>query len=158
MSGKDSSDNPWAAKCVRFAANAAAQGRQDNGQHFPLLDPSVLARLEAETGGRSVARAFVSDYIGMWNKRITYLTRTLLSDDAKRAKDAVLSIKNSALMVGAAELAQLAVELERLDNAGDLAAMRASLTQLSHLGEMTVQALRKNYLEQDTGAGSSESS
>jgi HPt (histidine-containing phosphotransfer) domain-containing protein len=60
--------------------------------------------------------------------------------------DAVLSLKNSAMMVGASRLAQLAVNLERLVKSGDLPAVRRLLPFVALTGDQTVCGLKHGYL------------
>lgn len=110
------------------------------------MEPAVLRELEEETGGKAIARKFAQDYVGLWNKRMEYLSGSLAAGDAKMAKDAVLSVKNSALMVGALLLAQRARELEGVVSQGDLVAAKAMLPGLSSTGDRTVEALASGYL------------
>jgi len=97
-------------------------------------------------GGSGVARAFAKDYIGIWDKRQGYLEQSVRNNDPELAMDAVLSLKNSAFMVGGLQLASLAVELERLIRAGDLPAVRSLLPVVEQTGRDTVSALKKSYL------------
>jgi hypothetical protein len=60
--------------------------------------------------------------------------------------DAVLSLKNSAFMVGGSRLARLAVDSERLIRAGDLPALRMLLPVVAQTGAQTITALKRTYL------------
>jgi HPt (histidine-containing phosphotransfer) domain-containing protein len=97
-------------------------------------------------GSTGVAHNFARDYIRIWDKRRSYLEASVEDNDADAAMDAVLSLKNSALMVGAARLAQLAVNLERLVKSGDLHAVRRLLPFVALTGEQTVCGLKQGYL------------
>ena len=119
------------------------------GGRLPLVDLSVLRQLEEELGDAEVARSFARDYIGIWDKRIGYLTRSTADEDPDAAMDAVLSLKNSAFMVGAARLASLAVELERIIRNGGLPTAQARVAEINDVGQATIQALRQCYLSQD---------
>lgn len=111
-----------------------------------VLDPAVLDRLEEELGNSAVTRAFAEDYISIWGKRINYLMRSVADNAADAAMDAVLSIKNSACMVGGSRLARLAAELEGVIRSGDLAAAQPLVAGIADAGRATVLALRQGYL------------
>jgi HPt (histidine-containing phosphotransfer) domain-containing protein len=64
------------------------------------------------------------------------------ADDRAASLDACLSVKSSAAMVGALRLSAVASELERAIRAGDPAASRALLPQLSEVGERSMDAMR----------------
>jgi len=113
---------------------------------LPVLDLDVLRELEEDMGSTGIAHNFARDYIKIWNKRRTYLEASVEDDDAEAAMDAVLSLKNSALMVGASRLAQLAVNLERLVKNGDLPAVRRLLPFVALTGDQTVCGLQQGYL------------
>lgn len=144
MSNSGSSTGDGGANGVCLPAVGAAG--EDKPESLPLLDFTVLQELEEDMGGSGVARAFARDYIGIWNKRLGYLTTSVGNNEPRLAMDAVLSLKNSAFMVGASRLANLALELERLIKTGDLAAVKKLLPVVRQTGEDTVTALRKYYL------------
>jgi hypothetical protein len=113
---------------------------------LPVLNLDVLHDLEEDMGNTGVAHNFARDYIKIWDKRRTYLEASVEHDDADAAMDAVLSLKNSAMMVGASRLAQLAVNLERLVKSGDLPAVRRLLPSVALTGDQTVCGLKHGYL------------
>ena len=119
------------------------------GVGLPLVDLSVLRQLEEELGDPEVARSFAKDYISIWDKRIQYLMRSMADDDPDAAMDAVLSLKNSAFMVGGTRLASLAVELERIIRNGDLPSAQARVADITEVGQATIQALQQCYLPQN---------
>ena len=146
-SGSGTADSSAKGVCV------PASGRPDGMAHnesesaaLPVLDLDVLHELEEDMGNTGVAHNFARDYIKIWDKRRTYLEASVEDDDAEAAMDAVLSLKNSAMMVGAARLAQLAVNLERLVKSGDLSAVRRLLPFVALTGEQTVSGLKQGYL------------
>ena len=128
---------------------AAGAAGEDKPESLQLLDFTVLQELEEDMGGSGVASAFAKDYIGIWNKRLGYLTTSVGNNEPRLAMDAVLSLKNSAFMVGASRLAKLALELECLIRTGDLSAVRKLLPVVRQTGEDTVTALRKSYLRHE---------
>lgn len=113
------------------------------------MDLSVLHELEEEMGGTRVAHNFARDYISIWDKRLRYLERSVEDNDPDAAMDAALSLKNSALMVGATRLARLAIEVQRLVKSGDLACVRRLLPAVAQTGALTVRELKLGYLPPD---------
>ena len=113
---------------------------------LPVLNLDVLHDLEEDMGNTGVAHNFARDYIQIWDKRRTYLEASVAHDDADATMDAVLSLKNSAMMVGASRLAQLAVNMERLVKSGDLSAVRRLLPFVALTGDQTVCGLQHGYL------------
>jgi hypothetical protein len=144
-SGSSTSDGGANGVCLP-GPGTAAQDEPELAEGLPILDLTVLRELEEDMGGRGVARAFAKDYIGIWTKRLTYLERSVADNDLELAMDAVLSLKNSAFMVGGSRLASLAVESERLIRAGDLPALRMLLPVVAQTGAQTITALKRTYL------------
>jgi hypothetical protein len=145
ISGSSTGDGSANGVCLP-EAGATAEDEPEQPSGLPILDLTVLQELEEDMGGSGVARAFAKDYIGIWDKRQGYLEQSVRNNDPELAMDAVLSLKNSAFMVGGLQLASLAVELERLIRAGDLSAVRSLLPVVAQTGRDTVGALKKNYL------------
>ena len=77
----------------------------------PLLDPGVLEDLEAEVPG--AATRFARAFIGLWEQRHARIADAVHAGDRTAALEAALSLKASAMMVGATLLAELAAELAR---------------------------------------------
>jgi HPt (histidine-containing phosphotransfer) domain-containing protein len=122
------------------------QNGQQDGSQEAVLDLSVLRELEEELGGSGVAHNFARDYISIWEKRLRYLERSVEDNDPDAAMDAALSLKNSALMVGATRLAKLAIEVQRLVKNGDFAGVQQLLPAVAGAGELTVKELKLGYL------------
>lgn len=144
-SGSSTSDGGANGVCLP-GPGAAAQDESEQAEGLPILDLTVLRELEEDMGGSGAARAFAKDYIGIWAKRLAYLERSVADNDPELAMDAVLSLKNSAFMVGGSRLASLAMESERLIRAGDLPALRMLLPVVAQTGVQTVTALKRTYL------------
>ncbi|WP_104136666.1 Hpt domain-containing protein [Arthrobacter sp. ZGTC131] len=154
MSISGSSAGDGSANGVCFPAsgdpeNGQQGGLQDDSQE-PILDLSVLRELEEELGGTGVAHNFARDYISIWDKRLRYLERSVEDNDPDAAMDAALSLKNSALMIGATRLARLAIEVQRLVKCGDLVQVRQLLPAVERTGELTVSELKLGYLPPDS--------
>jgi hypothetical protein len=147
ISGSEAAESSANGAC--FPAAGVPNGRAHNESEsatLPVLDLDVLHELEEDMGSTGVAHSFARDYISIWDKRRTYLEASVEDDDAEAAMDAVLSLKNSALMVGAARLAKLAVDLEQMVKRGDLSAARQLLPCVALTGEETVSGLKLGYL------------
>ncbi|MFE4834305.1 Hpt domain-containing protein [Arthrobacter sp. NPDC056691] len=147
ISGSGAPDSSANGVCVPVSGvpNGRAHNESESAT-LPVLDLDVLHELEEDMGSTSVAQNFARDYISIWNKRRSYLEKSVEDNDTEAAMDAVLSVKNSATMVGAARLAQLAVDLERLVKRGDLSAARELLPCVALTGDETVSGLRLGYL------------
>lgn len=78
---------------------------------FAVLDPNPLLCL-VEDAGAEVAEGFFRRYLQMLPLRTAKLTRALFDGDQEAALDAVLSLKTTSRMAGAARLARLCAELE----------------------------------------------
>lgn len=121
-------------------------------QQLPIVDSEVLTELEEDTG-ITVAHRFVSDYISMWTRRMDAVSQSLAHNDSGSTKEALMSVRSSALMVGARRLADVALTMEVQAANGNLAAVRQSLPVLVNTAELTVRALNEDYLRR---AGHSE--
>jgi HPt (histidine-containing phosphotransfer) domain-containing protein len=83
------------------------------GQALPLLDGSVLDRLRAELDDdEGVWSVFVQDFVAHLPARTEKVRLALTTADPVGARNAVLSLKTSSQMVGAENLAALALDLE----------------------------------------------
>lgn len=143
-SGSSTSDSGASGVCLP-GPGASAQDEPEQADGLAILDLTVLRELEEDMGS-GVARAFAKDYIGIWEKRLAYLQQSIAENDPELAMDAVLSLKNSAFMVGGSRLASLAVESERLIRAADLPSVRELLPVIAQTGAQTVAALKRSYL------------
>jgi HPt (histidine-containing phosphotransfer) domain-containing protein len=148
ISRSGAADGSNAGVCVSVYQDPEAGAGVDRGggAGLPLLDLGALRQLEKELGDPEIARSFARDYISIWDKRIRYLKRSILDNNPDAAMDAVLSIKNSALMVGGSRLAKLAVELEGRIRNGNLPALQHPLADVAEAGQATIQALQQCYL------------
>jgi HPt (histidine-containing phosphotransfer) domain-containing protein len=149
ISGSSAGDSSANGVCFPASRDPEPGTPAIPGNGLALVDLSVLRQLEEELGDSEVVRSFAEDYISIWDKRIQYLRRSLADGDPDAAMDAVLSLKNSAFMVGGARLASLAVELERILRNGDLPSAQARVSAVAEVGEATIRALQQCYLSPD---------
>lgn len=86
-----------------------------DGASQPYVDPSVLQTLRCELEpDPEYCTVFVNSYIQQLPRRLDRLRHAVEAMDLDAALDAVLSVKTSSMMVGAAYLSTLAYELETI--------------------------------------------
>jgi HPt (histidine-containing phosphotransfer) domain-containing protein len=78
----------------------------------PVIDTDALGRLEEQLGDPEVLCGFIRRYEKMLDQRVERLHHALNAQDHDDWMDAVLSLKTSSAMAGAAALSQLAAELQ----------------------------------------------
>ncbi|MFM9429219.1 Hpt domain-containing protein [Arthrobacter sp. MP_2.3] len=132
--------------CFSASPDSGPGERVAPGAGLPLLDLQVLRQLEVEMGDPAVARSFAQDYVRIWEKRIQLLIGSVANRDPYAAMDAVLSLKNSALMVGASRLSALALELEDIIPTKGFSSAPARVAVIAEVGKATNQALQRCYL------------
>lgn len=115
--------------------------------HTPLVDAQVLRDLEEELGNPTVARSFARDFTEVWEERHRKLADAVARGDVAASHDAVLSVKITSLMVGAARLAQLAVKLEKALCLGHLKDAPGVVAEIQDCGARTVRELRVTYID-----------
>lgn len=80
----------------------------------PLLERSVLNRLREELDDdEGIWKVFVQNFIALLPQRLERIRQALTTGDASGSMDGVLSLKTSSQMVGAEQLACLAMNLEQ---------------------------------------------
>lgn len=107
----------------------------------PLVDPEVLRDLADKLESQGIASRFASDYVDMWELRLSRLAAALQRNDFPAAVDAVISLRVASVMVGAARLAGLAQQVEDAVNRGDFTAGRELLATVEACGVETVEEL-----------------
>jgi HPt (histidine-containing phosphotransfer) domain-containing protein len=89
--------------------------------------------------------------VGIWDGRYLKLARAVRSGDLAVAKDAVLSVRIACTMIGAAQLAELAVRLEEQIDVGSFTAAVDLLAEIDVVGRLSVQALQADYVNRRSG-------
>ncbi|MBX7443362.1 MULTISPECIES: Hpt domain-containing protein [unclassified Arthrobacter] len=93
-----------------------------------------------------LARAFVRDYVNMWDDRLSRLADALADEDATDdAIDAAISVKVSSAMVGARRLAAVAAVLEEQIRHGTLVRGGDVLAAIAGCGQLTIQELGQAF-------------
>lgn len=114
---------------------------------LPLMCSATLRSLEVSLGGeRALCRNFVCRYVEMWPGRFERIQDAVASGHTKDALDAVLSLRSSSRMVGAARLGELANDLIRLLECGHHAAAAKKLAVLRVCGNQTACHLTASYV------------
>lgn len=78
----------------------------------PVIDTVALDRLAEELGDADMLCGFIRRYHAMLGQRIDRLQHALATRDHEDWMDAILSLKTSSALAGAAALARLAAELQ----------------------------------------------
>lgn len=114
----------------------------------PLVDANVLHDLEDQLNSASAARAFVRDYVAVWDERDARISSAIARRNQAASLDAVLSLKITSTMVGATQLVSLATNLEALLREGKLEEAAAALPQVHRCGLRTMRELTVMHLDQ----------
>lgn len=135
---------------------------QYEGHTLPLLDSSVLDRLRAELDDdEGVWSVFVQDFVAHLPARTENLRLALTTADLVGARNAVLSLKTSSQMVGAENLAGLALNVEHSlrsaarDDDPEVALPRlaaAYLLRIRQSADQTAYLLERLLLQRRAGA------
>lgn len=113
---------------------------------LPILDPGVLTELEEQVDEPSLVLSFVRDFLEATGVRFRKLESAIAIQNLDATVDAVLGIKTTSMMVGAASLAQMAAECEAFVRNGDFDAASASLPGVRACVDRTIAELRESYL------------
>lgn len=119
------------------------------GGHLPLVDPGVLANMEADVDDPAIAQRFARDYAHIWESRYRRLAAAFEAQDRDAALEVLISIKVSSIMVGGLRLAHTAEYLEQTLRDGRFSDGQALVTVVADHGNQTVQELRSTYIVDD---------
>ncbi|WP_299167101.1 Hpt domain-containing protein [uncultured Arthrobacter sp.] len=123
-----------------------APGGSHRVDRTPLVDPNVLHELEDQLDSPAAARAFVRDYVAVWDERDSRISSAIARRNQAASLDAVLSLKITSTMVGATQLVTLATALEGLLREGKLEEAEAALPSVHRCGIRTMRELRLLHL------------
>lgn len=119
------------------------------GGHLPLVDPCVLAALEADVDDPAIAQRFARDYAQMWEARYRRLATAFETQDRDAALDVLISLKSASTMVGGLRLAALAEHLEQTLRNGEFNDGQPLVAVVADHGNQTIQELRSTYILND---------
>lgn len=111
-----------------------------------LVDQQALRELEEDFDSPAVARDFARDFASSWEGKYQRLATCVQRRDQTLAKEAVLSVKVTSIMVGATRLAQLAVHLEQLLDDNDMDSAGRALAGVERCGWDTRAELLGTYI------------
>lgn len=115
-----------------------------------LVSLEILLELEDSLDGeRSLAQNFVSRFIDMWPQRFDHIYAAVTSGNNANALDSTLSLRSSALMVGASQLGTLSNDLIRLLEGCSHSEAIMKMASLKSCGNSTTAQLRTLYLSLD---------
>lgn len=116
-----------------------------DGRSLPILDASVLDELEEELADRTLIRRFATDYAALWPHRLERVAAAVEDHDQDAALDAVISVKVSSAMIGAARLSRLAETLERSLREDVQHSGQAQVRMLAQSGADSVREIQLRY-------------
>ena len=121
--------------------------------HLPLVCTATLNSLEESLDGeRELCLNFVCRYVEMWPGRFDRIYDAVSSGHDEEALDSALSLRSSALMVGAAQLGKLTNDLIRLLGSGCPSVTAKRLAALKACGNQTAWQLTTSYIDPAPGA------
>ena len=113
----------------------------------PLVCIKTLLELEASLGGEwQLTRNFVSRYVEMWPERFERIHAAVTAGNNAEALDSALSLRSSALMVGAARLGKLTSDLIELLECRSYSEATMKMASLKSCGNCTAVQLQTLHL------------
>ena len=106
-----------------------------------FFDHTRVARLADDAGSQRFALHVVATYERLLERRVERIVAAVAGGDHDAAMDAALSLKVSSHLVGAVQLAELAVGVEQSLRNNDLAGARAVAMKLPPAAASTTMAI-----------------
>lgn len=119
--------------------------RELDPEDLPLISHDVLDALELEVENPEAYANYVAKNLEMWPGRYQRLSDAIREADQVAAMDAILSLRTASQMVGAVELADLALRVESTLRQGALSEAEDLLEQLKDCGNSTMERLAKEF-------------
>lgn len=116
-----------------------------DGNEVPLVSRDVLDALEQELEDPEAYATYIRLNHRLWPVRHQRLVEAIRAGDATGAMDAVLSLKSASQMIGAMQLAELALTAERALRDGRLRAAEELLQDLEICGTATMKQISREY-------------
>lgn len=117
----------------------------------PLVRSAEITELGSELEGlEDVAVEFAAAFVSMWPKRLHNLREAVVAEDLSAIRDAVGSVRVSAMMIGADRLESAADHLLVEAETEGPAAARQPLAELVEVGEATVRAMRAEFFREES--------
>jgi len=112
---------------------------------IPLVSRDVLDALKQELGDPVTYATYVRLNHELWPARYERLAETIRAGDATGAMDAVLSIRCASQMIGAMQLAELALTAQLALRDGRLSAAEELLEDLEVCGKATMGQISREF-------------
>lgn len=112
---------------------------------IPLVSRDVLNALEQELGDPVTYVTYVRLNYELWPARYERLAEAIRSGDAADAMDAVLSLRIASEMIGAMQLAELALTAQLALRDGRLSAAEELLADLEVCGTATMRQISRQF-------------
>ncbi|WP_051427612.1 Hpt domain-containing protein [Arthrobacter sp. H20] len=109
--------------------------------NMPLVDQEALRALSDQLENPSALTSFVLDFVQAWEEKYLRFADAVERRDHAAALDAVLSIKTTSAMVGAARLAGLAARIEELVRVNNMGEASGALPFVHDYGLQTLREL-----------------
>jgi HPt (histidine-containing phosphotransfer) domain-containing protein len=107
----------------------------------PLVSWTVQSTLRDDVADSEAYTGFIRSYTEMWPRRYGRLAHAIRVNDWVQAMDAALSLRSSSEMLGAVNLARLALAVEQAIRSRQLHAAGMLLPGLKSCGEDTMSVL-----------------
>lgn len=101
--------------------------------------------MESDFQSARPVRGFVRDFISLWDQRLSRLLDAVAAGKVDAAREVLLSIKASSVMLGASQLNSVAETIEV--HLGNGRVLPALLDALADCGIRTIQRLTSEYLQ-----------
>jgi hypothetical protein len=116
-----------------------------DGNEVPLVSRDVLDALGQELEDPETYSTYVRLNHVLWPVRHERLVEAIRTGDAAGAMDAVLSLRSASQMIGAMQLAELAMTAELALRDGRLSAAEALLEDLKACGTATMREISREF-------------
>lgn len=114
-----------------------------DGKEVPLVSRDVLDALELELEDAEAYATYVRLNHGLWPSRHQRLVEAIRAGDSTGAMDAVLSLRTASQMIGATQLAELALAAECALRDGRLRGAEELLNDLEVCGTATMRQISR---------------
>lgn len=112
---------------------------------IPLVSRDVLDALKQELGDPVTYATYVRLNHELWPARYERLAEAIRTGDAAGAMDAVLSIRSASQMIGAMQLAELALTAEHALGDGQLGSAKELMEDLKECGRATMRQISREF-------------
>lgn len=102
--------------------------------------------MESDFDSARPVRGFVRDFISLWDQRLSQLFDAVAAGKVEAAREVLLNIRASSVMLGATQLTSMAETIDVYLGGGNGRVLSALLDALADCGSQTIQRLTTDYL------------